>query len=306
MSENTGYPNNMTEAEFLVEIQNMCRDMGIRVPATMAEAERKYNTVSEVPAEVLSERTRFAQPGQLCGRGVVRKISEAQLRYLRNLLNTRYYRKIMCEKWFTSLGATSHMDLLAKVEFISLKGASTMIDALKGCPLQPALAEAEEGSEPMASEPQRNYLATLLSEREHTFTGDILDLTKDEATKLIGRLKDAPRKATPKPTQEDVKAIAGLYELAGEIYRMRKARGANHFYAERLTDVESSAFEYAQGMARRVPNAGRKLTLEECEALSLKLGACVMGCGRTLTATVNGVGPAQRFIGPVCAKNMGF
>ncbi len=299
----TGNPSNLTDAEYLIEIQNMCRDMGIRVPNTLEEATRKYNTLAPIPTDT-AVRTRFAEPGQVCGRGRVRKISDRQLNYLRNLINTRNYRKIMAEKWFTSIGATSHMDLLAKVEFISLKGASTMIDALKGCPLNAAAEEAAQ-TVPMASSAQLSYLSTLLSEREHNFAGDIETLTKSEASDLIGTLKDAPRKAVAPITKEDVKAIAGVYELDGDIYRMKKARQGSHFYAMILDREAGDAWNYCEGMARKVPAQGRKLTLDECEALSLRMGGCVM-CGRTLTATVDGVGPAARFIGPVCAAKMGF
>lgn len=297
-AETNTNPNGMTDAELLVDIQNMCRDMGIRVPATLEEASRKYNTVAEIPADSFSERTRFATPGQVCGRGRVRQISDRQLNYLRMLLNTRYYRQIMGEKWFTSIGATSHMDLLSKVEFISLKGASTMIDALKGCPMQ---ASAETVGEDMASPKQLSYLTSLLSEREHNLTVDIETLTKAEARKLIDALTSLPRKQVAAPTKDEVKQIAGLYELEGNIYRMKKARNGNHFYAELLTDAETGAFEYASGMARKVPAQGRKLSLEEAEALSGLMGCCCM-CSRTLTATVEGVGPAARYIGPICAK----
>jgi hypothetical protein len=296
---NPNAPAEMTDTEYLAEIQNMCRDMGIKVPATLEEAGRKYNTMAELPTDT-AVRTRFKKPGESCGRGTVRKISERQLNYLRNLINTRYYRQIMGEKWFTSLGATSHMDLMVKVESISLKGASTMIDALKGCPLQPAIAEEQSReSEPMVSDRQVSYLNMLLNERENDFQGEAGNLTKAEATDLIGKLKDAPRKAQPKPTQEEIKSVAGLYELDGEIYRMKKARSGNHFYAELLINAETSAFEYAAGMARKVPALGRKLTLAEAEELSGVLGYCCC-CGRTLTATVNGIGPGARYIGPIC------
>lgn len=297
----TQIPIGHTAASWLLEIQNMCRDMNLKVPATLAEARRPYNQVAEIPTDT-AIRTRFATPGQVCGRGRVRKISDRQLNYLRTLLNTRYYRSIMAEKWFTALGATSHMDLLVKVEFISLKGASTMIDALKACPLQPSL---ETQGEDMASEAQKGFLVTLLDQREHNFAGDILDLTKAEASQLISSLKDAPRKATPAPTKDEIKSVAGLYELDGGIYRMKKARNGNHFYAELLVDRETGAWEYAKGFARKVPAEGRKMSLEEGGELSNLLGGCCM-CGRTLTATVDGVGPVERFIGPICeAKYFG-
>jgi ribosomal protein S14 len=77
----------------------------------------------EVGTDTRSERTRFATPGQKCGRGVVRKISAKQVRFLKMLLATRVIStEIRNRPWFT-------MD----VENISLAGARTMIDVLLGC-----------------------------------------------------------------------------------------------------------------------------------------------------------------------------
>ena len=145
-----------------------------------------------------------------------------------------------------------------------------------------------------------NAYDIIIHDREKVDWEDVL--MDEGGRKVIDQLVNAPHKATPAPTKDEVKSIAGLYELEGNIYRMKKARSGNHFYAELLTDAESGAFEYASGMARKVPAQGRKLSLEEAEALSGLMGCCCM-CSRTLTATVDGVGPAARYIGPICAKN---
>lgn len=308
MNSNQGVTmNSQTDAERLAEIQDMCRDMGLRIPATLEEARRTHDTVSEIPEDSFSERTRFATPGQRCGRGTVRAVSDAQKKYMRFLLNTRNYRKLIGMKWWPAT-AVDHATTLATVETISLKGATTMISELLGCPKRAHVIEAEStgAAEPMATEKQMAWLSGLLVERIHGEGDvDVATLAKTEATAMIGRIKDAPRKPVAAPTKDDIKTIAGLYELNGNIYRMKKARSGNHFYAERCTDKETGAFEYAEGMARKVPAQGRKLTLEECEALSALMGSCCM-CSRTLTATVNGVGPAARFIGPRCAATMGL
>lgn len=309
MSEitNTGNPGNMTDAEWLDYLQQGSIEMGLKPKATLAEYNsQKFNpATAEIIPEDTSERTRFAKPGQKCGRGQVRKISGRQLNYMRMLLNTRNYRKIMDEKWFRNLGATSHQTLLEAVEFISLAGARTMITALLCCPLRAAVAEAAQDIE-MATTPQMNYLSTLLGQKEHSY-GEVIvtDLTKDEARGMITELKAAPFKATPKATKEETVSVIGIYELDGKIFRMKKARNGNHFYAMELTNEETGAWEYAAGMAHKVPAQGRKLSLEECESLSMKLGCCGI-CDRTLTATVDGVGPAARFIGPICKAKMGY
>lgn len=190
---------------------------------------------------------------------------------------------------------------------ISLAGARTMIDSLLGCPERPA----HEIPVDMASDKQVAYIVNLLAQKELTGTpyagkteDDARKLTKVQAKTIITNLLAMPNK-TVELTKDTVKEIAGIYELDGEIYRMKKARGGKHFYAMQLDREAGDAWNYAEGMARKVPTEGRKLSLEECEALSIRLGGCCM-CGRTLTATVDGVGPAARFIGPVCAGNMGF
>lgn len=283
----------------LSEIQDMCRELGVKVPATLEEAQRKHINVTEIPTDT-AVRTRFATPGQVCGRGRVRKISDAQLKFLRDLLNTRRYHKLIGQKWFPK-NVSSHAETLAAVEYISLQGARTMISELLLCPLQPGVS-----AEPMATDAQKAFARSLAERKGLSPTVDFDSLTRKEISKLIETYKAVADKPAPVATPTEAKAIAGLYELEGSIYRMRKARGKAHFYAELLTDPESSAFEYAQGMARKVPAEGRKLTLDECEALSLKMGACIMSCGRTLTATVDGVGPAARFIGPICQSKMGL
>lgn len=256
-----------------------------------ADADRLIVKAGMIPATAESVRTRFAQPGQRCGTGYVRKISDAQARYLGRLLRTRDYSSLIERPWFT-----------IDIDNISLAGARTMIDALLGCPERTNVVEP-------ASDAQRRYLASLLAERAHEYGDvDVENIDRRRASNMIGALKAAPRRAVEAAataTPVDVKIQIGIYALGDEIYRMRKARTGSHLYAERLTDEETGAWEYARGMARRVPSEGRKLTLEECEALSLKVGGCCM-CGRELTATVDGVGPAARFIGPVCASKMGY
>lgn len=299
----TGNLNNMTDAEYLAWLQENSIAEGIRPKATLAEYNsQKYNPVAPTPTDT-AERTRFSKPGQNCGRGVVRVISPKQLKYMRFLLNSRNYRKLMDERWFRTLGATSHADLLVKIENISLRGARTMIDGLLTCPVRAHIleAEAESNAEPMATPPQLKYISGLLNEREHSLTVDLDHVTFAEARALIDQLNKCSRKVTPAKTFEQAKSVAGIYELDGEIYRMRKARNGNHFYAELLTNTETGAFEYAAGMAHKVPAQGRKFTLEEAEALSGIMGVCCC-CSRELTATVDGVGPAARFIGPICSS----
>lgn len=174
-----------------------------------------------------------------------------------------------------------------------------MIDCLLSCPERTDVVE-------LASEPQRKYVTSLLAQRVHSYGDvDVTALSARDASAMITTLKAAPckpREITPAPSIG--KAEIGIYRLGDEIFRTQRAR-AGHYYMMRLTDIESGAWTYAPGALRRVMADGIKLTLAECEELSSKIGACC-ACGRTLTATVDGVGPAARFIGPVCARKMGF
>jgi hypothetical protein len=292
----TGYNGHNTEC---ICPACMMADMTAHIRATRTEedANRLITQLGTIAEKVKGERTRFAKPGQRAGRGIVRKISDKQARYIAFLLKSRDFTSLLSKPWFTT-----------DVANISLAGARTMIDSLLGCPERPA----HEIPVDMASDKQVAFIVSLLESRDLTGTpyvgrteDDARKLTRKQATTIIENLKALPMPVAEPLTKESVKAIAGIYELAGEIYRMKKANGGKHFYAMKLDREAGDAWIYAEGMARRVPNAGRKLSLEECEALSIRLGGCCM-CGRTLTATVDGVGPAARFIGPICARNMGF
>lgn len=269
----------------------------IRATRTNGDAERLLTELGTVVERVKGERTRFAKPGQRAGRGIVRKISGKQARYLAFLLKSRDFTSLISKPWFTT-----------DVENISLAGARTFIDALLGCPERPA----HEVPVDMATPKQIAYIVSLLNARDTDGTpyvgrteDDAKRLNKGQAKSVIENLLALPMRAVAPVTKESIKEIAGIYELSGEIYRMKRAKGGTHFYAMVLDREAGDAWNYASGMARKVPSEGRKLSLDECEALSLKLGGCCM-CGRTLTATVDGVGPGARFIGPICAGNMGF
>lgn len=272
----------------------------IRATRTTADADRLLAELGTIAEKVKGERTRFAKPGQRAGRGIVRKISDKQARYLAFLLKTKDFTSLISRKWFTT-----------DVANISLAGAKTMITELKECPDR-KLSATEVVQMDMITEKQVSYIVSLMRQSEiagTVFDGktedDVKRLTKDGASKAITLLKALPKRAAKPVTKEELKEIAGIYELDGAYYRMQKARGKSYFYAMKLDREAGDAWHYAEGMARKVPTAGRKLTLEECEALSVRTGGCCM-CGAELTATVDGVGPANRYIGPKCAANMGY
>ncbi len=220
-----------------------------------------------------SVRTRYATPGTRTGRGTVRTVSARQVAFIKRLFAERDTRNLV------------RLPGSENIESMSLRGARDLIDRLLACPMA-----ANQPATPMATEKQIAF-ATSLAARKGVFGEDYASMTRKEISAKIDSMLKMADPVAPAPTKAEVAEIAGLYELEGNVYRMKKARTGSHFYAERLIDAETGAWEYAQGYARKVPSQGRKLTLEECEELSIKLGACCM-CSRTLTATVDGVGLA--------------
>lgn len=236
-------------------------------------------------------RTRYAKPGQRCGRGVVRLVSERQVRFIKSLLASRDTSKLI------------RLPGSEDIERMSLAGARDLIERLLACPER---LVSKVPSVALATEKQVEWLAKLSGKNVPAEIEAIrlkgAEATKAEASKALDALFKAPsiKVEVAKPGE-----LTGIWFLEGSYYRMQKARTGSHFYAKVLDRDAGDAWLYASGMARRVPAEGRKLSLEECEALSLQLGACCL-CGKTLTATVDGVGPGARFIGPVCKGRMGF
>jgi hypothetical protein len=144
----------------------------IRATRTAQDADRLLAELGTIAEKVKGERTRFAKPGQRAGRGVVRKISEKQSRYLAFLLKSRDFTELLAKRWFTT-----------DVENISLAGARTMIDALLGCPERPAhVIEAEQAAR-MITERQVSYIVSLM--RQSEITGTVFDgKTEDDVKRL--------------------------------------------------------------------------------------------------------------------------
>lgn len=104
-------------------------------------------------------------------------------------------------------------------------------------------------------------------------------------------------------------ATVGVYELDGDLYAVREARGDDgqpFRYARLLVvthdadgDVHRVDFQKAPGAQYRVHD-GRRLTVEEVEALSLDFKRCAL-CGRVLKVKES----KQAGIGPKCRSYIG-
>lgn len=102
-----------------------------------------------------------------------------------------------------------------------------------------------------------------------------------------------------------VLATGDLYELDGELYRLRKARGKSHFYAGRLVSAvarEQLGFEYAGARPARRIAAGEGSPISAARAAELgRLSERCCFCDRPLSDD----GPARSMVvgyGPVCAE----
>ena len=175
----------------------------------------------------------------------------------------------------------------------------------------------------LASDGQLRLLATIAGERvvpqdallrlfkrinESTITVEEFDVFKSW-------LKNQPRKGAQHGTAagthraSNEAAPVGVYELDGELYAIREAKGddGQPFRFARLLvvthdddgGVHRVDFEKAPGAQYRVHN-GRRLTVEEVEALSLDFKRCAL-CGRVLKVKES----KQAGIGPRCRERIG-
>lgn len=242
-------------------------------------------TAYAVEATATAERTRYATPGQACGRGVVRKASHAQVEFIKNLLRTRDTRNL------TRLPGGEDVDN------ISLKGATDLIERLLSCPEIPAMAAAAN----LATPAQVKFAASLAAERgvpADTFA----TLTRKEISKTIDMLKGMPRIAAPTTPAEAPEVPEGRYAI--------EVDGVVKFYkVDRPTEGKWAGYVFVKVQAsddtfpirNREAKAAILATIakDPKEAMlryGREIGACGH-CGRTLTDEAS----RARGIGPICA-----
>jgi len=103
---------------------------------------------------------------------------------------------------------------------------------------------------------------------------------------------------------------AGVYALPdGSVVRVKANRAKTRTYASRWVATphldrlmeggahEHGSFVYEQGLVALVASQGRKLTLDEAKAWSVRIGQCIR-CGRKLTDGKS----VEAAMGPVCRK----
>ncbi len=240
-----------------------------------------------------SERTRYKKPGTGSGRGVVRKVSDAQVRFMRRLMAERN---------------TQGMRFLPgseDIENMSLAGARDLIERLLACPMKPD-APVERMSTPKQAEWLKKMSGKDVPADIEAIRLKGEGATFAEASKaldILFKAKNVVVVTQTQATRKDDTLTIGLYRHNdGRIVRVQKAKQGTHLYGLVLDRENGDAWIYTRGCTTGLIQANR-MTLEEAEALSLALGCCCM-CGMVLTATVNGVGPGMRWLGPICATKI--
>lgn len=232
---------------------------------------------AEMARRATGERTRYAAPGTACGTGVVRQVSDRQVRFIKRLL---------AERDTTNLVRLPGSE---NVEHMSLRGARDLIDRLLSCPERPRYVRP-------ATSGQISFIASLCQRKGMPdLSGDVAEFSKaSETITMLKGLADAPR-ATAAPL------TVGIYRHNGRIVQAKPNRQGTRMYGK-LYDAAGRCWVYVPGLLSGLTEEHR-MTLDECKALSVELGACCM-CGRELTATVDGIPPSERYIGPICASKI--
>lgn len=237
----------------------------------------RYADVQPVEAE----RTRYAAPGTRTGRGTVRKISAAQVNFMKRL---------MVERDTTNLVRLPGSE---DIENMSLKGATDLIERLLACPMK---AVAQHPAQEMWTEAQKNYITTLVVQKgADSIPGTP---TKREASAIIERLKslpNAPRPVIATPAKTVTSGAItedGMYLKDGVIYKVQLAvNGSGRLYAKKF-NTETKEFEYAGIAPLRSLTLADKMSREQAGEYGKLYGIC-MRCSRTLTdeySIANGYG----------------
>lgn len=196
------------------------------------------------------------------------------------------------------------------------KGKHANAQEVRACfntPL-PARTGADDGLKKGGlTDRQKSYINSLLVQKGAELPGDVEDLTKEEASATIDRLRVMPNlpqeKQVPLP---GVTVEEGMYRdpNTGDIFKVQRAiHGNGSLYAKKLIvttqpkyDDEGDIvwpgtirFEYIPGLLKRLKPSMR-MTLDEAKEFGALYGTCVR-CGRTLTKEKS----IERAMGPVCA-----
>jgi hypothetical protein len=252
----------------------MMADMDAHVAAQGGTIHKIERTETETTGNRLA--------GQGAGNGTVRRISEAQVRFIS---------KLIAERDITSLQLLPGQFVdAARIPTMGVKGGSALIEKLLACPVKPTAPKADA-----PSEKQIAFATTLIERKIGPATQaeakrTLATLTRREVSEWINELKELPNLAA---AAAKVEIEDGMYVLGERIIKVQEARnGSGNLYAKELID---GSFEYVPGLIRKMKDA-RRMTLDEAKAYGKLYGVCCV-CGRDLTDE----GSIAAGIGPICA-----
>lgn len=221
-------------------------------------------------------RTRYATPGTSTGRGVVRKVSAAQVRYMKSLLTQRDTTNLV------------RLPGSEDIENMSLAGARDLIERLLACP--------EKKSTPVfrpATEPMKNFLRKLLAEKSHDMVIDIEAISFDVAKYAIDTLKNLPKAFSGVLTED------GMYLKDGMIYKVQRAvHGSGELYAK-MFNVGTKEFDYVGRGPLHKLTVADKMTVEQASEFSVLYEVCIR-CAKVLTRESS----IAQGMGDTCASKM--
>lgn len=223
--------------------------------------------------------------------------SEAQVRFIRNLLNDR----VIPDNFDLH---RPQLDAL-EAETLSKRSASDLIEWMTSLPVK-----ADKKN--TASEKQVKFIERLIGQMNDDLRGRMQKVYDDtvEAGKLdvktasqlidtfMQLVKAQPKQATPK-RPEAGEVTEGMYRKGDEIFKVQRAvHGSGQLYAKRLVGSKEDgwSFEYAAGAIRGL-TADDKMTLTEAKEFGALYGTCCV-CARTLTKEES----IEAGIGPICAS----
>jgi hypothetical protein len=280
-------------------------DMNAHLIATHGETQgraliAKLDADPAARAKAIAERTRYAKPGQRCGRGVVRKVSEKQVALIRRLL---------AERDTTSLVRLPGSEDIASM---SLKGATDLIDRLFACPAKKGPAAMNTAD--LATEKQVNYALSLstrkgvpaparevVAKMTRAQISSVIDqlLSRPDAPEATVRIRETGKRALQEATGGKGITEDGMYQAPdGTVYKVQFAKnGSGNLYAKKLTIDEdgNGTFAYAPGAITTL-RPDWKMTLVQAQAFGKLYGICCR-CGRDLTDEES----IAAGIGPICA-----
>ena len=171
----------------------------------------------------------------------------------------------------------------------------------------------------LIAELDRRIDAAVADDGANSYTGEddlterAIEARNDEWASRETALDEASAPYAPAPQSEPARIAvedAGVYALPdGTVVRVKANKAKTRTYASRWTPtkhldrlMEAGAHEhgeyvYEQGLVAEVARSGRKLTLEEAKAHSIRYGQCVR-CGRALKDGKS----VEQGMGPVCIR----